>query len=182
MTQQLKHSQIKESPNYDKGTELLKKAVAREKEASRYYAQYVQWVAKYNVPLSVITLHFMEAKGLTMQSARRSARAVIMLNEPNNKGHLEDLMNGKISFPLAVMLTHVPAVPISVASVIPLGPGARAEAAMNADETAREYLNMAINILKRHHKTWGPRQFLDWVTEVTWPLFRNVLARQAASK
>jgi hypothetical protein len=46
--------------DYTTGQELLRKAVTREKEASRYYGQYVQWAA--DIPLEVITTQLMEAK------------------------------------------------------------------------------------------------------------------------
>lgn len=161
---------VKELPNYAKGTELLRKAVTREKEASRYYAQYVQWVAAHNVPLQVIAKHFMAAKGWTLQPAQRSARAVIMLNDSENKKHLEDLMTGMISFPLAVMLVHsavsAPAPPAN----FPVGPEAQRESARRDDETAREYLRIVVNIVRRHHREWGIRDFLDWVSEVTLPI------------
>ena len=57
-------------------------------------------------------------------------------------------MNGVISFPLAVMLTHasrsIPAPPAE----FPVGPEAQKEAARRDDETAREYLRIVINIVR----------------------------------
>ena len=120
----------------------------------------------------------MEAKGYGLQSAQRSARAVLMLNEPENKAHLEDLLNGKINFALAAMFVHAPGRTAVAPNSAPLGPGAIAEAARRDDETAREYMRIVLNIVRRHHKNWGIREFLNWVSEISLRMLNSTRHKQ----
>jgi len=57
--------------NYTIGAQLLRSAVTREKEASRYYAQYVQWTAKNEISLEVITTQLKEAKSWVIEQLAR---------------------------------------------------------------------------------------------------------------
>ncbi len=62
--------------DYAIGQELLRKAVTRENAASRCYGQYTDWVSQHNVPLEVITIQLIEAKGWSQQAARKAATSV----------------------------------------------------------------------------------------------------------
>lgn len=142
--------------NYTTGQELLRKAVSREKEACRFYAQYVQWVAEESIPIEVITTQLIEAKGWQRTAARTAAERVKLLGEVENSTHLEALLNGEINFDIARMRVGNTVTPDHSKRSMPY----------QDDETAVEHVQKAIKIMIHRHKKWSEKDFLKWISEI----------------
>jgi hypothetical protein len=147
--------------NYTTGEELLRKAVAKEKETCRYYGQYVQWVVAGDISIEVITTQLMEAKGWHRQTARKAAENVRLLGETENRSHLEALLNGEISFDIARM--RVGKATGSGSSATPY----------QDDETATMYLHKAVAIMTQRHKKWSQKELLDWIIKICSALLKR---------
>lgn len=149
--------------NLNKGREILRRAVSSEKQAARYWAQYVQWTVEEEVPLAQIAEQLMEAKSWTVRRANTYARDVVLLGQEENRIHLENLMNGEIDFTIACLRVNPPT---------------PKKASYQDDETAVQLVQKAVAIMKKCHSKWSSKDYNLWFASICEPLINQKDAKQ----
>ena len=109
------------------------------------------------MPLEVIADQLMEVKGWRPHTARNKAQAVTRLGKPENREHLDCLLNGEISFAIALLRST------------PTAPRPR-RTEYRDEESATKHIQDGFKIMLELHKNWKGKQYLIWFTNLCKPL------------